>query len=114
MYRISGDCPECGHWLVTRRNRAEGNMFVGCGAYPECRFTTQYDAALDDIQHQIEMLQSQVDDLRRGGGGSVDSDSLTDNDLKQMIFFAHPDRWPDNPLAHELVCKLNTIRSRRK
>jgi ssDNA-binding Zn-finger/Zn-ribbon topoisomerase 1 len=113
MYRISGDCPVCGDHLVTRTNRTEGNKFVGCSAWPECHFTTQYDRALDEIMLQLEALRSQVDDLRRGGGGSVNSDSLTDNDLKQMIFFAHPDRWPDNPLAHELVCKLNLIRSRR-
>jgi ssDNA-binding Zn-finger/Zn-ribbon topoisomerase 1 len=113
MFRISGDCPACGSHLVTRTNRAEGNKFVGCSGYPECRFTTQYDRALDEIMLQLEALRSQVDDLRRGDGGSVNSDSLTDNDLKQMIFFAHPDRWPDNPLAHELVCKLNLMRSRR-
>ena len=35
-------CPRCGSKLVTRtvkRGRNEGSQFLGCEAYPKCRFT---------------------------------------------------------------------------
>jgi hypothetical protein len=30
--------------------------------------------------------------------------------VRQLIALAHPDRWPDNPLAHELTVALVALR----
>ena len=32
--------------------------------------------------------------------------------LKALIVLAHPDRWPDTPLAHEITIALNQLRER--
>src|SRR5207237_1671430 len=33
-----------------------------------------------------------------------------DRTVRQLIALAHPDRWPDNPLAHELPVALVALR----
>jgi hypothetical protein len=33
-----------------------------------------------------------------------------DHVLKHLIGLAHPDKWPGNPLAHELTVELNRLR----
>jgi len=33
-----------------------------------------------------------------------------DRTVRQLIALAHPDRWPDNPLAHELTVALVALR----
>jgi len=32
-------CPLCGGKLVVRRNKSNGEPFMGCKNYPECKFT---------------------------------------------------------------------------
>jgi len=32
-------CPSCGGKLVTKVNKSNGEHFVGCKNYPECKFT---------------------------------------------------------------------------
>jgi predicted RNA-binding Zn-ribbon protein involved in translation (DUF1610 family) len=32
-------CPECGSFLVVRRNRRDNSEFLGCQGYPKCRYT---------------------------------------------------------------------------
>jgi ssDNA-binding Zn-finger/Zn-ribbon topoisomerase 1 len=32
-------CPQCGNQLVVRKNRENGELFLGCSKYPECKFT---------------------------------------------------------------------------
>jgi DNA helicase-4 len=32
-------CPECGSFLVVRRNRRDNSEFLGCQGYPRCRYT---------------------------------------------------------------------------
>ena len=32
-------CPLCGGKLLVRRNKANGEPFMGCKNYPECKFT---------------------------------------------------------------------------
>ena len=34
-------CPRCGERLVERRNRKNGQVFLGCSGYPECRYATK-------------------------------------------------------------------------
>ncbi len=33
-------CPNCGKKLVVRARRMDGNRFLGCMGYPECKFAT--------------------------------------------------------------------------
>ncbi|MEX1335235.1 MAG: type I DNA topoisomerase [Candidatus Limnocylindrales bacterium] len=38
------ECPKCGEGtLVARRARRTGNVFYGCGRYPKCDFTTNFE-----------------------------------------------------------------------
>ena len=32
-------CPYCGSELVERRRKSDGGMFIGCSAFPKCRYT---------------------------------------------------------------------------
>jgi len=32
-------CPHCGSKLVERHRKSDGGMFVGCSAYPKCKYT---------------------------------------------------------------------------
>ena len=32
-------CPYCGATLVERHRKSDGGMFIGCSAYPKCRYT---------------------------------------------------------------------------
>jgi hypothetical protein len=34
-----------------------------------------------------------------------------DRTVRQLIALAHPDRWPDTPLAHELTVALVALRT---
>jgi len=36
-----------------------------------------------------------------------------DRTVRQLIALAHPDRWPDTPLAHELTVALVALRKTR-
>jgi ssDNA-binding Zn-finger/Zn-ribbon topoisomerase 1 len=38
------ECPKCGEGVLTaRRARRTGNVFYGCGRYPKCDFTTNFE-----------------------------------------------------------------------
>ena len=38
------ECPKCGEGRLTpRRARRTGNVFYGCGRYPKCDFTTNFE-----------------------------------------------------------------------
>ena len=32
-------CPYCGSELVERHRKSDGGMFIGCSAFPKCRYT---------------------------------------------------------------------------
>lgn len=32
-------CPHCGSELVERKRKADGGSFIGCSAFPKCRYT---------------------------------------------------------------------------
>ena len=51
--------------------------------------------------------QAQADAQRQ-----VVADRATlDRTVRQLIALAHPDRWPDTPLAHELTVALVALRA---
>lgn len=45
---IAGEkCPKCGAILIVRKNGGTGALFVGCSAFPKCRFTANIDIGGD-------------------------------------------------------------------
>lgn len=38
-YQDENKCPECNGDMVSRRNKASGEMFWGCKKYPNCKGT---------------------------------------------------------------------------
>jgi ssDNA-binding Zn-finger/Zn-ribbon topoisomerase 1 len=37
--QLSKACPECGRELKIRENRENGNQFLGCSGWPQCKHT---------------------------------------------------------------------------
>ncbi len=126
-YRLAADCPHCGAPLVLRQNRQTGVLFTGCSAYPACAFSEPHDPrvqtlstgvvqavhtlATQGVQVQTEarrqLAQAQAEAQRR-----VAAERATlDRTVRQLIALAHPDRWPDTPLAHELTVALVALRA---
>lgn len=90
--RLSTRCPDCGKPIRRIKRKTDNDYFLGCTGYPACRFTDSYDDALSDCLDWIA--------------------ASLDVDLKKLIALAHPDRWPQNPLAHELTVALNALREK--
>lgn len=100
--RLAWDCPRCGAALVLRTNREKTRKFLGCDDFPACRFSEEYEPRLDAA---LALMLSQ----------KIDAESLRQSfqdEIRALIFLAHPDRWPGNPLAHELTAALNDLRQR--
>ena len=59
QYRLSGECPWCGEALRLRQSRRTTEPFLGCDAYPECRFTEPLTSAISvAVQDRREMLDT--------------------------------------------------------
>jgi hypothetical protein len=77
---------------------------------------------IDSLEHRIAILtrEAQRLQLTRDWAAQlfrtapVPSRPVTDTMLKELIAFAHPDKWPDNPLAHEITVRLNTMREQTR
>lgn len=91
-FHLSIYCPRCHEPLRRIQSKRNDGFFLGCAGYPRCRFTESYDEALQDF---LAWLSASLD-----------------VDLKKLIALAHPDRWPNNPLAHEVTSGLNTLRKK--
>lgn len=110
--RISSDCPKCTRPLVRRTRRRDGNPFLSCSGYPRCDFAEDYDSKLNDLVGEVDELRREVSALRhqvvRGGPRAE-----VDRELRGVITFAHPDRWPDaQDLAHGVTSRLNALREK--
>lgn len=90
--RLSTLCPDCGKPLRRIKRKTNESYFLGCSGYPACRFTDSYDDALADC---LDWYAASID-----------------VDLKKLIALAHPDYWPQNPLAHEITVALNALREK--
>ena len=127
--RLAADCP---HWsapLVLRQNRQTGALFTGCSAYPSCAFSEPHDPRVQSLstavvqavhvlatqgaqvqtEAQRQRAQAQADALRQGAAERA----TLDRSVRQLIALAHPDRWPDTPLAHEVTVALVALRTTR-
>jgi ssDNA-binding Zn-finger/Zn-ribbon topoisomerase 1 len=125
-YRLAADCPCCRAPLVLRQNRQTGALFTGCSAYPRCAFTEPHDSrvqtlsacvvqAVQTLATQVVQVQTearrQVAQAQAAAQREVAAERATlDHTVRQLIALAHPDRWPDIPLAHELTVALVALR----
>jgi len=62
------------------------------------------------VQVQTE-AQRRVTEAQAEAQRQVAAERATlDRTVRQLIALAHPDRWPDTPLAHELTVALVALR----
>ena len=125
-YRVAADCPHCGAPLVLRQNRQTGALFTGCSAYPGCAFTEPHDARVQTLSTGLvqavqtlatQVGQAQAEARRQVAEAQAETQrqlaaerATLDRAVRQLIALAHPDRWPDTPLAHELTVALVALR----
>lgn len=43
-------CPSCHNKLVYRKNKRNGNKFLGCSNFPECKFSVDYSEYIKIIE----------------------------------------------------------------
>src|SRR6266702_3642760 len=126
-YRLAADCPHCGAPLVLRQNRQTGALFTGCSAYPGCAFTEPHDARVQTLSTGVvqavqtlatQVVQVQAEARRQVADAQVEAQrqmaaerATLERTVRQLIALAHPDRWPDTPLAHELTVALVALRA---
>jgi len=115
-YRLAADCPHCGAPLVLRQNRQTGTLFTGCSAYPGCAFSEPHDPRVQTLStgvvQAIHALATQMVQVQTEARRQVVAERATlDRTVRQLIALAHPDRWPDTPLAHELTVALVALRA---
>jgi hypothetical protein len=125
-YRLAADCPRCGAPLVLRQNRQTGTLFTGCSAYPGCAFAEPHDPrvqalstavvqAVQTLATQAAQMQTEVQQQLAQAQAEVQQQvaaerATLDRTVRQLIALAHPDRWPETPLAHELTVALVALR----
>jgi len=73
---------------------------------------------LRQVQEQhletIRLLAQQLEAVVHQRARSVEAPpSLDTQTLKDLIALCHPDRWPDNPLAHEVTVRLTSLYAKR-
>ncbi len=94
-------CPDCGRAVYKRRRRRDGEPFLGCSGYPSCRWACDYDARVQALAEQVAELQAQ---------GHVDSHGVSARDIRKVLTWAHPDRWPNGTLpVHEVAVRLSEL-----
>lgn len=104
--RLASTCPLCAAPLRLRRRRDDEGLFLGCSRYPSCRFAEDFDHATAALYDRIDELESELDELREAKPLDLG------RELRGLIACAHPDKWPANPLAHEITSRLTELRSR--
>lgn len=125
-YRLAADCPRCGAPLGLRQNRRTGVLFTGCSAYPQCAFTEPHDPrvqtlstavvqAVDVLARQVAAVQAEAQRQVAAAQAEAQRQVVAERaalgrTVRQLIALAHPDRWPDTPLAHELTVALVALR----
>jgi len=125
-YRLAADCPRGGAPLELRQNRRTGVLFTGCSAYPQCAFTEPHDPrvqalstavvqAVDVLARQLAAVQATAQQQVAAAQADTQRQVAAERaalgrTVRQLIALAHPDRWPDTPLAHELTVALVALR----
>jgi ssDNA-binding Zn-finger/Zn-ribbon topoisomerase 1 len=64
VYRVSVDCPLCGSPLTRRSRHKDGSEFVGCNAYPRCKFVEPIDIGIQKISVELQRASDDASYLR--------------------------------------------------
>jgi hypothetical protein len=111
-YRLAADCPCCGAPLVLRQHRQTAALFTGCSAYPGCAFAEPHDPRVQTLAKVHAEARRQVAHAQADAQRHVAAERANlDRTVRQLIALAHPDRWPDTPLAHALTVALVALRT---
>ena len=126
-YRLAAACPRCGAPLVLRQNRQTGALFTGCSAYPSCAFSEPHDPRVQSLSTAVvqavhvlatQVAQVQTEAQRQLAQAQADAQrqvaaerATLERTVRQLIALAHPDRWPNTPLAHEVTVALVALRT---
>ena len=104
-FRLDSKCPDCGSYVVTRTRRADGERFLSCSAYPECRWAGDYDEALQELAESYAQMIMEARSGRRDSGGISDA-------LREIIGLARPDKFPADAQAqaNAVTAALNALR----
>ena len=93
-------CPKCGEPLIVRRRRKDNAKFIGCCAYPNCKFACNYEPAIDEAGQETVAMQ----------GGARDSYGIDwDKELRALVVMVHPDRATDQTAV---TSHLNFLRDK--
>ncbi len=109
-WRVSCRCPECSAELVIRSNRNDGSRFIACAGFPKCRFSEALDDALEACAARIAALEGELR-AERDSTLMMPANAVAKS-LRELIALSHPDKWPGNPLAHEVCSRLTDLRAR--
>jgi hypothetical protein len=74
-----------------------------------------------ELQHQLgalnayaQHMEAQLHAVRSQAAQQHEATRMhLDHILKHLIGLAHPDKWPGNPLAHEITVALNRMREEK-
>jgi hypothetical protein len=66
--------------------------------------------AMQVVQDQAEAQRQAAEALAESQRQLAAERATLDRTMRQLIALAHPDRWPDTPLAHELTVALVALR----
>lgn len=78
-WTLTAACPGCGSDLVVRHTRQDHRPFIGCGNYPLCRFTCEYDTALQQLARREEVC---AEDMRRLALLTLENENLKRENLR--------------------------------
>jgi ssDNA-binding Zn-finger/Zn-ribbon topoisomerase 1 len=96
---IYGNCPRCGCNLVKRSRRSDGNLFVGCSGYPNCKFVCDYNSLVErTIDNFINEYSNNYRSNNYNGNNNLNSKTI-----KDLIFFAHPDRNNNSDKSNQIT-----------
>jgi hypothetical protein len=114
-YRLATDCPRCGSPLELRQNRRTDVLFTGCSTYPQCTFTEPHDPRVQTLSTAVvQVLQALAQQVAAAQAPAQQqvaaARAALGRTVRQLMALAHPDRWPDTPLAHELTVALVALR----
>ena len=126
-YRLAADCPHCGAPLVLRQHRQTGVLVTGCSAYSRCAFAEPHAPRVQALRTGVvravqalatQVVQVQTEAQRQRAQAQAETQrqvaaerAALDRTVRQRIALAHPDRWPDTPLAHELTVAWVALRT---
>ena len=114
---LSERCPACGAALRVQRRRVDRERFIGCSAYPRCKFVEDFDERMQRVLAELKKAQEWASlnfAAARGKQPPQLNVSAIDSKLRELIFQLHPDRSRGVVDGTSVVAALNDLRSTLK